>query len=131
MKKMDLNYFVNGRTRGDGMEFVDTIQSDNLASGKNPLTPNAGVGKNIDDSTSRTTAIPGAMTIYRHDSESSKSVKLPVKVPQGKPFYLVPHLINTKRPCSLKNKAPKFVPFEPYKAAVSIVTGFGSIQIFE
>lgn len=128
---MNLRDFVNGRTSGDGMEFVDTVRSDNSSSGKNPLAPNAGsIRKNIDDSTSRTSAIPGAMTIYRHDSESSKSVKLPVKVPQGKPFYLVPHLVNTKKSCSLKNKAPKFVPFEPYKAAVSISVRFASIRTF-
>lgn len=116
---MNLRDFVNGRTRGDGMEFVDTVQSDNRSIVKTSITNNLNARKNANGSNSRSDLIPGATSIYRSDDESSKSVKLPVKIPQGKQFYLVPHLVNTKRTCSLKNKAPKFVPFEPYKAAVS------------
>lgn len=109
--------FANGRTRGDGMEFVDTAQSDSRANGKMPTSiANFNLQKTSEN---RATSIPGATSIYRYDDASSKSIKLPVKMPQGKQFYLVPHLVNTKRTCSLKNKAPKFVPFEPYKAAVS------------
>lgn len=118
---MDLSDFVNGRTRGDGMEFVDTTQSDRQTSVKTPnVAKNLISQSSVDSLTSRSNTIPGATSIYRFDDESSKSVKLPAKVPQGKQFYLVPHLVNTKRSCSLRNKAPKFVPFEPYKAAVSI-----------
>lgn len=118
---MDSSDFANGRTSGDGMEFVDTTQTDRQASAKTravakSLIPQA----SIESLTSRSGTIPGATSIYRFDDESSKSVKLPAKVPQGKQFYLVPHLVNTKKSCSLRNKAPKFVPFEPYKAAVSI-----------
>lgn len=116
---MDLNDFVNGRTSGDGMEFVDSNQSDTRSNVKSPSESSAGVCKVFGESKIRNSAIPGATTIYRFDDDSSKSVKLPAKVPQGKTFYLVPHLVNTKKTCSLKNKAPKFVPFEPYKAAVS------------
>lgn len=116
---MDLRDFANGRTSGDGMEFVDTTQSDSRSNAKTQVTTNSNTRKNVNESTSRTSAIPGATSIYRCDDDSSKSVKLPVKIPQGKQFYLVPHLVNTKRSCSLRNKAPKFVPFEPYKAAVS------------
>lgn len=100
---------VSGRTRGDGMEFVDTSQSERANIKIPPVSTANG-------STAR---IPGATTIYRFDDSQSNSVKLPAKIPQGKPFYLVPHLVNTKKSCSLKNKVPKFVPFEPYKAAVS------------
>lgn len=116
---MDSRDFTNRRTRGDGMEFVDTVQSDNRSNVKTPITTHLNARKNTNESNSRSNVIPGATSIYRSDDESSKSVKLPVKIPQGKQFYLVPHLVNTKRTCSLKNKAPKFVPFEPYKAAVS------------
>lgn len=72
----------------------------------------------LNASTSKPT-IPGAFSIYRSTDDDSSSVKLPAKVPQGKLFYLVPHLINSKKSFALKNKEPKFVPFEPYKAAVS------------
>lgn len=118
---MDLSDFVNGRTRGDGMEFVDTTQSDRqTTSGKTPIiAKNLIAQASVESLTSRSNMIPGATSIYRYDDDASKSVKLPAKVPQGKQFYLVPHLVNTKRSCSLRNKAPKFVPFEPYKAAVS------------
>lgn len=112
---MNANDFANGRTSGDGMEFVDMVQADRTIV-KSPITSPNQI-KAINDSTSR--GIPGATTIYRIDDNQSNSVKLPAKVPQGKPFYLVPHLVSTKKTCSLKNKAPKFVPFEPYKAAVS------------
>ncbi|XP_055305203.1 golgin-45 [Sitodiplosis mosellana] len=111
---MDVNDFVNGRTRGDGMEFVES-QSERANKISQASTTNP-THRSIDGSTSR---IPGATTIYRFDDSQSNSVKLPAKIPQGKPFYLVPHLVNTKKSCSLKNKAPKFVPFEPYKAAVN------------
>lgn len=116
---MDSNILTNGRTRGDGMEFVDTTSSDR-SNIKFPSTSNTNTPKCIDESTNRLSTIPGAMTIYRSNDNDSNSVKLPAKVPKGKPFYLVPHLVNTKKTYSLKNKAPKFVPFEPYKAAVSI-----------
>lgn len=102
---MDISGFANGRTRGDGMEFLDTEKVNT---------------KSIDDLTNHCgMMIPGATTIYRVDDMQSDSVKLPAKVPKGKPFYLVPHLVETKKNTSLRNKAPKFVPFEPYKAAVS------------
>lgn len=117
---MDLSDFASGRTRGDGMEFVDTTQSDRQIIVKAPmLSKNLNSQTSVESLTSRSSTIPGATSIYRND-ETSEMVKLPAKVPQGKQFYLVPHLVNTKRSCSLKNKAPKFVPFEPYKAAVSI-----------
>lgn len=116
---MDFSEVTSGRTRGDGMEFVDASQSDH-SNIKLPLTSSTNARITINDSTNRFSTIPGAKTIYRSEENDSSSVKLPAKVPQGKPFYLVPHLINTKKTYSLKNKAPKFVPFEPYKAAVSI-----------
>lgn len=106
-----------GRTRGDGMENVDTSLIDTASNtiAKVVLSENA-EKKVLEDSST----IPGAFSIYRSTEESRNSVKLPVKVPKGKLFYLVPHLINTKKSFTLRNKEPKFVPFEPYKAAVRI-----------
>lgn len=118
---MDLSDFANGRTSGDGMEFVDTTKSDRQTSIKMPAIAKILISQaSVESLTSRSSTIPGATSIYRFDDDSSKTVKLPARVPQGKQFYLVPHLVNTKRSCSLRNKAPKFVPFEPYKAAVRI-----------
>lgn len=108
--------FSTARTRGDGMEFVDTPQNDrNKFSSTQKLRD-----EDVVQASSNSKSIPGATSIYRPNDESSKSVKLPVKIPQGKQFYLVPHLVNTKKSFTLKNKEPKFVPFEPYKAAVCI-----------
>lgn len=128
---MNLSDFASGRTRGDGMEFVDITQSDRQTSVKTAAqSKNLIAHTNVESLTSRSSTIPGATSIYRCDDDSSRSVKLPVKVPQGKQFFLVPHLVNTtKKSCSLKTKAPKFVPFEPYKAAVSISEPFDTRQI--
>lgn len=114
---MDSADSINRRTRGDGMEYVDPSQSELLRASK--ILPTLNTDITLESNNSNRITIPGATTIYRFDDETSKSIKLPIKVPQGKQFYLVPHLINTKKSFPLKNKEPKFVPFEPYKAAVS------------
>lgn len=120
---------LSGRTSGDGMENVEIAKSDVQRKSSNEKFPlnsainindNHGKNENVSQTNQRTTAIPGATSIYRRDEENSDSVKLPAKIPQGKQFYLVPHLVNTKKSFSLKHKEPRFVPFEPYKAAVSI-----------
>lgn len=114
---MDKNSLATARTRGDGMENIDAQQMDPKLCGKTILARKCESDK-LNASTSKPT-IPGAFSIYRSTDDDSASVKLPAKVPQGKLFYLVPHLVNSKKSFSLKNKEPKFVPFEPYKAAVS------------
>lgn len=101
---------TSGRTRGDGMEYVEPPKSDiqrKLSNEKNLF--------------SNRKPIPGATSIYRQNDKTDEPVKLPATIPQGKQFYLVPHLVNTKKSFSLKNKEPRFVPFEPYKAAVSVI----------
>lgn len=112
-----------GRTRGDGMEHIETSQIDNTSNVfSEPAIANdasTGKSKEAENNESSTVAIPGAFSIYRANDELRKTVKLPAKMPQGKLFYLVPHLIDTNRTFTLKNKEPRFVPFEPYKAAVS------------
>lgn len=116
---MESTDFISGRTSGDGMEFVEPARSDASRTKKSAqhLTPDQSSSKGA---INRSDIIPGANVIYRRDDEASKSAKLPVKMPQGKQFYLIPHLVATKKSFSLKSKEPKFVPFEPYKAAVSI-----------
>lgn len=99
------------------MENVDARQMETKLSAESILARNCESGK-LNVSTSNP-PIPGAFSIYRSTDDDSSSVKLPVKVPQGKLFYLVPHLVSSKKSFALKNKEPKFVPFEPYKAAVN------------
>lgn len=114
---MDKNSLATGRTRGDGMENVDAQHMDTKLCGESLLMRKCESSK-LNASTSKP-SIPGAFSIYRSSDDDSSSVKLPAKVPQGKLFYLVPHLVCSKKTFTLKNKEPKFVPFEPYKAAVS------------
>lgn len=100
------------RTSGDGMENVDTVRGD--------VKTNIYTTDTKPSSSSHSTlSIPGAFSIYRTTEDANASIKLPSKSPEGKKFYLVPHLVTNKKSFSLKNKEPKFVPFEPYKAAVS------------
>lgn len=115
---MNATVFTGGRTSGDGMEFVEPAKSDTPRTQKPTQSQitSASSSKSVVNSS---LPIPGANVIYRHDDESSKTVKLPANLPQGKQFYLVPHLVSTKKSFSLKSKEPRFVPFEPYKAAVS------------
>lgn len=109
---------ASARTRGDGMENVDAQQVETKLCAETILTRKCESSR-LNASTSNST-IPGALSIYRSTDDDSSTVKLPAKVPQGKLFYLVPHLINSKKSIELRNKEPKFVPFEPYKAAVSV-----------
>lgn len=102
------------------MEFVDPVQSDAARAIKAPHQPTIAAAASIKSDVNRSLPIPGAKVIYRHDDESSRTVRLPATLPQGKQFFLVPHLVSTKKTFTLKSKEPKFVPFEPYKAAVSI-----------
>lgn len=113
-----------GRTRGDGMETVDSVAAyiKTKAITQSLASEATDVNQTIDSGASSAT-IPGAFSIYRPNDELRKTVKLPAKIPQGKLFYLVPHLIDTNRSFALKNKEPRFIPFEPYKAAVSMGCG--------
>lgn len=118
---MSSNMSSGGRTRGDGMENVDTVLIDTKTKTISQSMLTEQTDRKIKEDDQASASIPGAFSIYRPNDESRNTVKLPAKVPQGKLFYLVPHLINTTRSFSLKNKEPRFVPFEPYKAAVSTI----------
>ena len=52
-------------------------------------------------------------TIYKPTEISSKSG--PAVHPKGKIFNLIPKLAPSKKPSALKNREPRFIPFEPYK----------------
>lgn len=66
---------------------------------------------------SHDTAIPGRHLIYRQPD--SYNFSPPAIVPKGKIFPLVPHLISTTQKSVFHTREPKFVPMEPYKAAIS------------
>lgn len=64
-------------------------------------------------------SIPGEHSIYRGFDTTNQS--LPPVLPKGKIFHLIPKLVKTNDThlSILRNKEPKFIPFEPYKGAVN------------
>lgn len=57
---------------------------------------------------------------------STTSASLPPVIPAGKIFMLIPRLVTrassaSNQPNMLKNKEPKFVPFEPYKVKFNTI----------
>lgn len=84
-----------------------------------PPAPATGSSNNL------STKIPGEHSIYRGGSLPNRS--LPAVVPQGRIFALIPRLVQKphsahNQPLSAietRHRKPKFVPFEPYKAAIS------------
>lgn len=115
---MNSTVLTSRRTSGDGMEFVEPAKSD-ISRTIKPTQGQTTSASSSKGAANSSLPIPGATVIYRHDDESSKTVKLPANLPQGKQFHLIPHLVSTKKSFPLKSKEPRFVPFEPYKAAVS------------
>lgn len=62
--------------------------------------------------------IPGQDLIYRHNYVTPSP---PAVLPKGKIFNMIPRLVPSSKPFSVhsRNKPPRFVPFEPYKAAIN------------
>lgn len=81
-----------------------------------PIKPLPSTSKQTDVATS-SRSIPGKDLIYKQDMSTPSS--LPATIPKGKIFYLVPKLVYSDKTPSLKNREPRFIPFEPYKAAVN------------
>lgn len=82
----------------------------NIANQTYPATSNVpapGTGK-----------IPGQDLIYRHNYATPSP---PAVLPKGKIFNMIPRLVTINKPFSVqsRNKPPRFVPFEPYKAAIN------------
>lgn len=113
------------RTRGDGMETVDPLQTDSKIKNLSEIVLKQGA-TSIANQSATSTTIPGLYSIYRSQNDC---VKLPAKEPKGKVFYLVPHIVNTKKSSSMRIKEPKFVPFEPYKAAVICIYLYHLLKI--
>lgn len=68
----------------------------------------------------------GSDPVYRPtELVTTASASLPPTVPKGKIFNLVPKLVHcSKTGNGLRNKEPRFVPFEPYKGAVNPIIPF-------
>lgn len=106
---------IAARTRGDGMENdgVNTTLTENLLS-----TDYKKIAATVRDTQPKSANFLGQNLIYR-DNHSSPSP--PAVLPKGKIFNLIPRLIVSKKQLSLqsRNREPRFVPFEPYKAAIN------------
>lgn len=107
------------RTSGDGMEHEDIIDVENNNAKIHPEikeTTNKPTKQPTD--TKNTRPIPGENSIYRPDQH--KPVPLPAVVPKGKLYLLVPKLVKPQKSHhDHQNKEPRFIPFEPYKAAIN------------
>lgn len=63
--------------------------------------------------------VPGQDFIYQHNFATPSPPAVP---PKGKIFNMIPRLVSTNKSSfsvHSRNKAPRFVPFEPYKAAIN------------
>lgn len=102
--KMDLK---SGRTRGDGMEQEGSPSDPSLSK---TLPRN-------------TVSIPGEQLIYKPNSVCGN-------MPKGKIFNLIPKLIvSNRRTQNLNKREPRFVPFEPYKAAVNPIIPYKKVNL--
>lgn len=86
--------------------------SDNIKANATKRQPSA------HGSVSLSAKVPGQDLIY-HRNYATPSP--PAVLPKGKIFNMIPRLVSSHKPFSVQsqNKAPRFVPFEPYKAAIN------------
>ncbi|XP_055621507.1 golgin-45 isoform X2 [Toxorhynchites rutilus septentrionalis] len=111
------------RTQGDGMEYDGLVTGTAAQQQKSSSVPTTvGLIKLPSDiELQRLLPHSGSNPVYRPtELITTTNASLPPTVPKGKIFHLVPKLVQINRAAeSLKNKEPKFVPFEPYKGAVN------------
>uniref|UniRef100_A0A182TUV5 3-hydroxyisobutyryl-CoA hydrolase, mitochondrial n=1 Tax=Anopheles melas TaxID=34690 RepID=A0A182TUV5_9DIPT len=128
------------RTEGDGMEheelagsFTGAKRSASTSSSvSSTLLPTADIKLPANFSIERLLPHSGANPVYRPtELVTGGNTSLAAVVPRGKVFNLVPRLVAPDgRPklATMHSKEPKFVPFEPYKGAVTpIIPGRNSI----
>lgn len=111
------------RTSGDGMEQEPSSKAENCnVAPKNTTlkvehTYKKEIPERRESESKKPIKIPGKDTIYR--PEFDESVSLPAVIPKGKLVLLIPRLVHRKdKSQSTTNREPRFIPFEPYKAAV-------------
>lgn len=101
------------RTEGDGVEntsvasVTEVIKTVTITQDKKNINLD-NLGRDFLNKQSHTSLL------YNPSAEANINFPLPVE-PKGKKFYLIPKLHQTKASTMLKNKSPKFLPFEPYK----------------
>ncbi|XP_040161964.1 golgin-45 [Anopheles arabiensis] len=128
------------RTEGDGMEheelagsFTGAKRSASTSSSvSSTLLPTADIKLPANFSIERLLPHSGANPVYRPtELVTGGNTSLAAVVPRGKVFNLVPRLVapgGRPKLATMHNKEPKFVPFEPYKGAVTpIIPGRNSI----
>lgn len=98
-------------------DIINTIESTSFGSSEKPKIPPP-----------RNNSIPGDKLIYK-PRLLSDTPTLPSVVPRGKIFNLVPKLVPIHRPTNINKREPKFVPFEPYKAAVNPLIPYGNSKM--
>lgn len=107
------------RTQGDGMEH-EALPSTTQQQQQRPinLPPNFDLERLLPHS--------GPNPVYRPTElvTTTGGASLRPTIPQGKIFALVPKLVPPNRTGGLKNREPRFVPFEPYKGAVNPIIPF-------
>uniref|UniRef100_A0AAG5CX57 Uncharacterized protein n=1 Tax=Anopheles atroparvus TaxID=41427 RepID=A0AAG5CX57_ANOAO len=125
------------RTEGDGMEHEDfaapiSVKRTSTASTTSSSVASTDLKLPVNFSIERLLPHSGSNPVYRPtELVTGGNTSLAAVVPRGKVFNLVPRLVShgTRGKLStMHNKEPKFVPFEPYKGAVTpIIPGRNSI----
>uniref|UniRef100_A0A182PNM8 Uncharacterized protein n=1 Tax=Anopheles epiroticus TaxID=199890 RepID=A0A182PNM8_9DIPT len=129
------------RTEGDGMEHEELTgssftakRSSTPSSVSSTLLPTADIKLPANFSIERLLPHSGPNPVYRPtELVTGGNTSLSAVVPRGKVFNLVPRLVapgggRSKLSTTMHSKEPKFVPFEPYKGAVTpIIPGRNSI----
>ncbi|XP_049276773.1 uncharacterized protein LOC125760565 isoform X1 [Anopheles funestus] len=126
------------RTEGDGMENEELAgsftakRSSASSTASSTLIPSGDIKLPANFSIERLLPHSGSNPVYRPtELVTSGNTSLSAIVPRGKVFNLVPRLVSPGgRPklSTMHHKEPKFVPFEPYKGAVTpIIPGRNNI----
>ncbi|XP_053670741.1 uncharacterized protein LOC128721054 [Anopheles nili] len=117
------------RTEGDGMENEDiagsfrTKRTSTSSTASSTFMPSGEIKLPANFSIERLLPHSGSNPVYRPtELVPSGNTSLSAVVPRGKVFNLVPRLVSPNarsKLTAMHSKEPKFVPFEPYKGAVT------------
>ena len=119
-----MRYFIIARTSGDGMEYHEESKklTENVSLVKQHYVEPSytkSYAKEQIRQKSTITQIPGLHSIYRPPDTRV----IPPEIPKGKLYLLKPKVI--LKPANAekkKSRPPRFIPFEPYTAAVTFIT---------
>lgn len=113
-----------GRTQGDGMEYESSTSSSKEQ--QKYLNSSSSTKSSLNDIDNKLPQMhsTSTKTLHYKPNELTSIFSPPPVKPKGKIFNLIPHLVYNNRTQGLKSKEPRFVPFEPYKAAVNPIIPF-------